>query len=217
MQVINLGANDSILSSYIAQMRDNVIQKDRKLFRTNLRRVGQIFGYEISKYLEYSEKEVETPLAVAKVRTLDSKIVLGTILRAGLPLYEGLLDYFDNAETALLAAFREYSSENEFHINAGYCATPELDGKILIFADTMLATGSSIKVAMKALECKAGLPKHIHLVCPIASAKAVEALQEALPDNVTLWVATIDPILNSHSYIVPGLGDAGDLAYGEKL
>ncbi|MCQ2181600.1 MAG: uracil phosphoribosyltransferase [Bacteroidales bacterium] len=218
MEVINLGAGNSILNAYIAQMRDKTIQKNRMLFRTNLKKVGAIFGYEISKRLSYSVKQVETPLGIAEVGTPDDKIVLGTIFRAGLPLYEGLMEVFTEADSAYLAAFREYdTSGTKLHINAGYCATPPLDGKVLIFADTMLATGSSLMVGVNAVIEKAGRPKHINLVCPIASARAVENLQGKLGDDFTLWVATIDPILNDNLYIVPGLGDAGDLAFGPKL
>lgn len=218
MELINLGATDSIMNYYISLLRDKDIQKDRRFFRTNLKRLGAIFGYEISKTLQYSGKDVETPLGVANVRTPDNGIVLGTIFRAGLPLYEGLMEVFDNADSAYLAAFREYDSTSaKLHINSGYCAAPSLEGKTLIFADTMLATGSSLMVGINAVIEKAGKPDHIHLVCPIASAKAVENLSAKLGDEFTLWVATVDPILNENFYIVPGLGDAGDLSYGPKL
>ena len=217
MQVINLGAADSILNSFVSQMRDKKVQKDRMRFRTNLKRVGQIFGYELSKKLSYSEKEVTTPLATAQMRTYDDQIVVATILRAGLPLHDGILEYFDNAENAFVAAYRKYDSEGEFHIHTEYCTCPDLTGKTVILADTMLATGSSIEVAVEALKKEGGEPAHIHLVCPISSAQAVENLKKKMPENVTLWVAAIDPELTNHSYIVPGLGDAGDLAFGEKL
>lgn len=217
MKVINLGEKNSILNSFIAQMRDKDIQKDRMRFRKNLHRVGEIFGYELSKELNYEVMDVTTPLATAKVSLPQDKVVIATIMRAGLPLHEGVLDFFDNAENAFIAAYRKYDSETEFHIHTEYCACPELKGKTVILADTMLATGSSIEVAIEVLRKEAGEPAHIHLVCPIASVKAVENLKKSMPDNVTLWVATIDPELNSHSYIIPGLGDAGDLAFGEKL
>lgn len=217
MQVINLGAADSILNSFVSQMRDKKVQKDRMRFRTNLKRVGQIFGYELSKKLSYSEKEVTTPLATAQMRTYDDQIVVATILRAGLPLHDGILEYFDNAENAFVAAYRKYDSEGEFHIHTEYCTCPDLTGKTVILADTMLATGSSIEVAVEVLKKEGGEPAHIHLVCPISSAQAVENLKKKMPENVTLWVAAIDPELTNHSYIVPGLGDAGDLAFGEKL
>jgi len=217
MKVINLGESNSILNAYIAQMRDKSIQKDRLLFRTNLRRVGQIFAYEVSKVLDYTPKDVITPLGVANVQTPDNPLVVATILRAGLPLHEGILSYFDKAESAFIAAYRKYDKGDDFHINIEYCTSPRLDGKTLILADTMLATGASIEVTFNRL-AEDGEPVHTHLVCPIASVFAVEYLQKHLPkDKVTLWTAALDEELTSHSYIVPGLGDAGDLAYGEKL
>ncbi len=216
MKVINLGETNSVLNTYIAQMRDKSIQKDRLRFRTNLRRVGNIFGYELSKTLNYSVKNVRTPLGEAAVSTYDNKVVVSTILRAGLPLHQGILDYFDDAENAFIAAYRKYDKGDDFHINIEYCTAPSLEGKTLILADTMLATGASIVVTYNRL-CEEGVPEHTHLVCPIASVFAVEYLQKHLPDSVTLWTAGLDEELTSHSYIVPGLGDAGDLAFGEKL
>lgn len=216
MKVINLGENNSILNSFVAQMRDKVIQKDSMRFRKNLERLGNIFAYEISQTLNHSPKEVVTPLGIANVNTYDDQIVVSTILRAGLPLHEGILNYFDNAQNAFVAAYRKYDKGEDFHINIEYCSTPDLTGKVLILADTMLATGASLEIAYKRL-CEEGEPAHTHLVCPVASAYAIEYLQKHLPaDKVTLWVATIDEELTSHSYIVPGLGDAGDLAYGTK-
>ena len=216
MKVINLGEKNSILNSFVAQMRDKVIQKDSMRFRKNLERLGNIFAYEISQTLNHSPKEVVTPLGIANVNTYDDQIVVSTILRAGLPLHEGILNYFDNAQNAFVAAYRKYDKGEDFHINIEYCSTPDLTGKVLILADTMLATGASLEIAYKRL-CEEGEPAHTHLVCPVASAYAIEYLQKHLPaDKVTLWVATIDEELTSHSYIVPGLGDAGDLAYGTK-
>ncbi len=216
MKVINLGEKNSILNKFVAQMRDKSVQKDSLRFRRNLERLGEIFAYEISHQLEYSAKDIVTPLGIASVPTPDSKVVVGTILRAGLPLHQGILNYFDDAQNAFVTAYRKYHKGEEFHIKIEYCSTPDLTDKVLILADTMLATGSSLDVAYKRL-CEEGEPAHTHLVCPIASAYAVEYLQKNLPeDKVTLWVATIDEELTSHSYIVPGLGDAGDLAYGIK-
>ena len=216
MKVINLGENNSILNKFVAQMRDKTIQKDSMRFRKNLERLGQIFAYEISKTLKYSEKPFVTPLGIANIGTHDDSIVVATILRAGLPLHEGILSYFDDAQNAFVAAYRKYDKGEEFHINIEYASTPDLTGKTLILADTMLATGASLEIAYKKL-CEEGEPEHTHLVCPISSAYAVEYLQKNMPsDKVTLWVAAIDEELTSHSYIVPGLGDAGDLAYGEK-
>ena len=217
MKINNLGAQDSVLNAFIAEMRDRTIQKDRLRFRTNLKRLGEIFGYEISKSLSYKPIEVETPLATASVRVPDEKIVCATILRAGLPLHEGVLEFFDGAENAFVAAYRKYDNEGEFHIHTEYCTCPDLNGKTLILADTMLATGSSIEVAYEVLCREGGIPTSVHLVCPISSAQAIENLKKKMPDNVTLWVAAVDPELTNHSYIVPGLGDAGDLAFGEKL
>lgn len=216
MKVINLGENNTILNYFISQLRDKNIQKDRMKFRTNLERVGEIFAYEISKTLQYSVKKVVTPLGIADVPTPDSKIVAATILRAGLPLHKGILNFFDNAENAFIAAYRKYDRGNSFHINIEYCSTPELDGKVLILADTMLATGASIEIVYKRL-IENGTPASTHLVCPIASADAVEHLQKTMDSAINLWVAAIDEELTVHSYIVPGLGDAGDLAFGEKI
>ena len=216
MKVINLGEKNSILNKFIAQMRDKDVQKDSMRFRRNLERLGEIFAYEISQTMENSPKEVVTPLGIASVPTYDEKVVVATILRAGLPLHQGILNYFDDAQNAFVAAYRKYDKGEDFHIQIEYASTPDLTGKTLILADTMLATGASLEIAYKRL-CEDGEPFHTHLVCPIASAYAVEYLQKHLPeDGVTLWVATIDEELTSHSYIVPGLGDAGDLAYGVK-
>ena len=217
MKVVNLGENPSVLNNFIAEMRDATIQKDRLRFRTNLERVGEIFAYELSKELTYTEKDVVTPLGIARVATCDTPLVISTILRAGLPLQKGVFNFFDHAETAFLAAFRKYGAGDYFEIRADYCTTPSLEGKTLILADTMLATGSSIEVAIDKLRQEGGEPIAIHLVCPIASTYAVDHLSKIFGDEVTLWVAAIDEELTSHSYIVPGLGDAGDLAFGDKL
>ena len=217
MKVYNIGENNSVLNTYLAEMRDARIQKDSLRFRTNLQRVGHIFGYEISKTLDYSVKDVKTPLGIAKVATHDTPLVISTILRAGLPLQGGIFEVFDHAETAFLAAFRKYGKGDYFEIRADYCTCPSLEGKTLILADTMLATGSSIEVGIQKLLEEGGQPAHIHLVCPISSRFAVDHLSKIYDDRFTLWVAAIDEELTSHSYIVPGLGDAGDLAFGGKL
>lgn len=216
MTVINLGEHNSVLNSFMAQMRDKTIQKDSMRFRRNLERLGEIFAYEISKTLNYSAKQVTTPLGIANVQTYDDQLVIGTILRAGLPLHQGILNYFDNAQNAFVAAYRKYDKGDSFHIKIEYASTPDLEGKVLILADTMLATGASLEIAYNRL-CEDGEPAHTHLVCPVSSMEAVEHLKKSLPgDKVTLWVAAIDEELTSHSYIVPGLGDAGDLAFGDK-
>ena len=217
MKVVNLGESPSVLNNFIAEMRDATIQKDSLRFRTNLERVGQVFAYELSKVLTFSEKDVVTPLGTARVATSDTPLVIATIIRAGLPLQKGIFDFFDHAETAFLAAFRKYGAGDYFKIRADYCTTPSLEGKTLILADTMLATGSSIEIAIEKLKEEGGEPIAIHLVCPIASTYAVDNLAKRFGDEVTLWVAAIDEELTSHSYIVPGLGDAGDLAFGGKL
>ncbi len=216
MKVINLGERNSILNKFVAQMRDKDVQKDSMRFRRNLERLGEIFAYEISKQMDNSPKDVVTPLGIASIPTYDEKVVVATILRAGLPLHQGILNYFDDAQNAFVAAYRKYDKGEDFHIQIEYASTPDLEGKTLILADTMLATGASLEIAYKRL-CEEGKPFHTHLVCPISSAYAVEYLQKNMPEEgVTLWVAAIDEELTSHSYIVPGLGDAGDLAYGVK-
>lgn len=218
MKVINLGESNSVLNQFISEMRDVHIQNDSMRFRRNLERTGEIFAYEISKKLNYSIKDVETPLGVAKCSTCDDNIVIGTILRAGLPLHNGILNFFDKAQNAFVAAYRKYDKEGNFEIRTEYASTPSLENKILILADTMLATGSSLQVVYEKLCSDFGKPVHTHFVCPISSHYAVEHIKKHLRgENITLWVAAIDEELTSHSYIVPGLGDAGDLAYGCKL
>lgn len=216
MKVINLGDSNTILNTFVSQIRDREIQKDSMRFRRNLERLGEIFAYEISKTLEYTEKPVTTPLGIANISTFDDKIVVATILRAGLPLHRGIINYFDDVQNAFVAAYRKYDKGEGFHINIEYASSPDLEGKTLIIADTMLATGASLEIAYNKL-CENGQPKHTHIVCPIASAYAVEYLQKNIDgEKATLWVAAIDEELTSKSYIVPGLGDAGDLAYGIK-
>ena len=217
MKVVNLGENNSVLNNFIAEIRDVRIQKDRLRFRTNMERVGAIFAYEISKSLSYSDKEVTTPLGVAKVSTTDTTLVLAAILRAGLPLQEGFLNVFDHAESAFLATFRKSGKGDYFKVHADYCTCPSLEGKTLILVDPLLATGASMEVTLQKLQEEGGTPNHIHMVCPIASRYAVDQLSQKLDNNYTLWVAAIDEELTSHNYIIPGMGDAGDLAFGEKL
>lgn len=218
MKVINLGENSSVLNSIVAKLRDKEFQKDNTLFRENLRNLGRIFGYELSKSLPSKQISVTTQLGVADINVPDAKIVVATILRAGLPLHDGVMSCFDGAEAAFITAYRQYDENKNILVYTGYCATPELDGKTVILADTMLATGSSLLDGLKVLKAKGGEPACLHLVCPMACAPAVERLKKEFPgDNVTLWVATIDSELNANSYIVPGLGDAGDLSFGPKL
>jgi uracil phosphoribosyltransferase len=217
MKVVNLGENNSVLNNFIAEIRDVRIQKDRLRFRANMERVGALFAYEISKTLSYSEKEVTTPLGVAKVSTSDTTLVLAAILRAGLPLQQGFLNVFDHAESAFLATFRKSGKGDYFKVHADYCTCPSLEGKTLILVDPLLATGASMEVTLQKLEEEGGKANHIHMVCPIASRYAVDQLGQKLDSNYTLWVAAIDEELTSHNYIIPGMGDAGDLAFGEKL
>ena len=217
MKVINLGTSNSVLNKFIAELRDRTIQKDSMRFRRNLERLGEIFAYEISKTLQYKTKEVETPLGIAECSLSDQPIVLSTILRAGLPLHQGLLNYFDGAENAFIAAYRKYSKENRFKIQLEYATSANTEDKVLVIADTMLATGASLVLAYRKL-IENGEPAHTHIVCAIASAAGIDYLSKNLPHKrVTLWVGAIDEELTNKSYIIPGLGDAGDLAYGKKI
>ena len=217
MKVINLGESNSILNRYVAELRDKEIQKDSLRFRRNLERIGEIFAYEISKTLDYSTKEVTTPLGIAECSTPDNKIVISTVLRAGLPLHDGVLNYFDNAQNAFISAYRKYGKDNKFTIQIEYVSSPSIEDKILILTDTMLATGSSMVLAYNKM-CEHGEPAHTHIICPIASEISLGYLSKHLPHKkVTLWVAAVDEELTNKSYIVPGIGDAGDLAFGTKL
>jgi uracil phosphoribosyltransferase len=217
MEIINLGEQNSVFNQFIAEIRDVNIQKDSLRFRKNIERIGEIFAYEVSKRLSYTTKNVTTPLGVAPVNVPESFPVLATILRAGLPLHQGLLSYFDKSGNAFISAYRKYIGQKDFVIEFEYMASPSLDGKVVILSDPMLATGSSLEISYSAL-LKKGTPKHVHLVSIIASKHGVDYVKEKLPsENCTLWVGAIDNDLNYKSYIVPGLGDAGDLAYGEKL
>ncbi len=216
MKVINLSAHHSLLNQYLKEIRSVDIQGDSMRFRRNLERMGEIAAYELSKTLSYHTEAITTPLAQTEVSTIAEPIVIATILRAGLPFHQGFLSYFDGAENAFVSAYRVYSSETEFTIHTEYIASPDLTGKTVIICDPMLATGSSMEVAYNALLAK-GKPAHVHLASVIATDQAIDFLQPRMPEDVTLWTIAIDPILNEHKYIVPGLGDAGDLAFGEKL
>ncbi len=216
MKVINLSAHNSLLNQYLKEIRSVDIQGDSMRFRRNLERMGEIAAYELSKTLGYHTETITTPLAQTSVDTIAEPIVIATILRAGLPFHQGFLSYFDGAENAFVSAYRVYSSESEFTIHTEYIASPDLTGKTVIICDPMLATGSSMEVAYNALLAK-GKPAHVHLASVIATDQAIDFLQPRMPEDVTLWTIAVDPILNEHKYIVPGLGDAGDLAFGEKL
>ncbi len=216
MKIINLGETHSLLNPCLAQIRDKAVQKDSLRFRRNLERIGEIFAYEISKKLNYMQIEVETPLGIAQEQVVADQLVLATILRAGLPVHQGLLNFFDNAQNAFVAAYRKYGKGNECDLLIEYQSTPPLDGKTLIIADAMLASGASMILTYQSL-VENGEPAHTHIVCPVASRDGVENLSKNLPHKrVTLWVGAIDEELTNHSFIVPGLGDAGDLAYGSK-
>ncbi len=217
MNTIHLIEENSLLSRFVAEMRCVSRQKDPMRFRQNIQRVGEIMAYEISKTLDYKMVDVQTPLGVASCAEVEDKVVLGTILRAGLSFHHGFLSYFDSAENAFVSAYRKHKDRLNFDIFIEYIASPCLDDKTLILVDPMLATGGSMELAYKALLTK-GTPKEVHLVSIIASREAVEYLEKRYPEaNIHLWVAAIDEELNEMAYIIPGLGDAGDLAYGTKL
>ena len=201
----------------MSEIRDKELQLDRMRFRTNVRRLGQIMAYEISKTLKYNTVGVETPLGVKQCNVLNDRVVLSSILRAGLPFHEGFLSYFDGAENAFVSAYRKYfPNTDDFVVHIEYIASPRLDDKTLLIVDPMLATGSSMELAYQALATK-GHPAHIHVASVVATPQAIEVVRQRLPENqTTLWTCDIDEELNAHSYIVPGLGDCGDLLYGEK-
>lgn len=216
MEVINFDNTPSLMSRLMLEMRDVDIQKDPLRFRRNLERAGQIMAYEISKTLNYDTVDVATPLDTAKCHTIADKVVLATIFRAGLPFHQGFLSYFDYAENAFVSAYRKYKEKENFDVLIEYLASPCLDGKTLIICDPMLATGVSMDLSYRALITK-GMPAKIHVASVIASQQAVDYIARNLPaDRTTLWLGAIDDSINAHSYIVPGLGDAGDLAFGVK-
>jgi uracil phosphoribosyltransferase len=215
--VINLGENSSLLNQFIAELRDVNIQGDSLRFRRNLERIGEIFAYEISKTMPFSTKEIQTPLGIAKANLPTPPPVIASILRAGLPLHNGLLNYFDGAENAFISAARVYNPDGTFRIQFDNLSSPSIDKKHLILVDPMLATGSSMVLALNAL-LERGTPEHVHIVSVIASEDGVRYTRENTdPKMVTIWTGAIDPELTPKKYIVPGLGDAGDLAYGKKL
>jgi uracil phosphoribosyltransferase len=216
MLIHNLSRSNSIFNQYLAEIRDENIQKDPLRFRRNLQRLGEIFAYEISKTLEYQIENVRTPLGTAQVPKLKQQPVLATILRAGLPVQQGLLNIFDHAENAFISAYRKYDEMGKFHIEFEYLSSPNVQDKVLIISDPMLASGSSMVIGYEAM-LKKGYPSYVHLVAIIASRQGIDYVTEKITDkNVTLWVGAVDHAMNSKSYIIPGLGDAGDLAFGEK-
>ena len=218
MKVINLSEHRSVLNNFLREIRDVDIQKDRLRFRRNIERIGEVMAIELSKELDYISTDIQTPLAKTTVDTIHDPLVLATILRAGLPLHQGFLNIFDHAENAFLSAYRREGKDGELEIVAEYMAAPSIEGKTLIVVDPMLATGMSMEVGYLAL-LKHGTPRHTHLCCTIATPQAIDSVRKALNDrdDVTLWCAAIDPVLYEKKYIVPGLGDAGDLCYGIKI
>ena len=216
METINLGKQNSIFNHFIREIRDVNIQNDRMRFRRNIERIGEIFSYEISKGMEYKNTEISTPLGISTESLMKEKPVLATILRAGLPLHQGFLNYFDSSDNCFISAYRKHKKGGDFEVKIEYMSSPDLEGKTVILCDPMLASGSSMILAMEAILSKAE-PKHIHIVAIIASAEGVDYVKENIPmQNCTLWLGAEDVEMTAQSYIVPGLGDAGDLAFGEK-
>ena len=213
--IINFQDSNSIYNTFLSQLRDKKVQLDSMRFRRNLERLGEITAMEISKTLNYSDKDISTPLGVSNMNLIDEPIVLATILRAGLPLHQGLLNYFDQAENCFISAYRKHTSPDEFDVEIEYMSSPDLEGKTILLNDPMLASGRSMVLAYKAL-LQRGTPKKIHVVSVIASQQGVDLVLNNLPSNSTIWVGAIDPEMTKESYIVPGLGDAGDLAFGSK-
>ncbi|MFR9165757.1 MAG: uracil phosphoribosyltransferase [Dysgonomonas sp.] len=216
MEIINLSEQNSLLNNFVSEIRDVNIQTDRLRFRRNLERIGEVMAYEISKTLSYKQVETQTPLGQSTANCVEDPVVLGTILRAGLGFHHGFLNYFDKAENAFVSAYRKYKENHQsFHVHIEYIASPLLNNKTLIITDPMLATGESMELSYRALLTK-GQPAKVHIATIIASQYAVDYCKEHISE-ATLWAAAIDPELNEQAYIVPGLGDAGDLAYGEKF
>ena len=213
--VYNVSENASILNVFLSEIRNVDIQLDPMRFRRNMERIAEVMAYELSKKFNYALTDVQTPLGNAEIYLPDEKPVLATILRAGLSMHQGLLNYFDRSESAFVSAYREHINENEFEIKVDYLASPKIDNKVLIISDPMLATGNSMINVFKAL-LQQGNPKKVIIVTAIATPSAIEFVKKQLPASSEIWVAAIDAELTAQSYIVPGLGDAGDLAYGEK-
>jgi uracil phosphoribosyltransferase len=217
MKTIHLGKQNSIFNHFIREIRDVKIQNDAMRFRRNIERIGEIFAYEISKEMEYKSKDITTPLGISTESLMTEKPVLATILRAGLPLHQGFLNYFDSSDNCFISAYRKHKKSGDFEVKIEYMSSPNLDDETIILCDPMLASGSSMILAIEAIMSK-GNPKHIHIVAIIASAEGVDYVKENIPmQNCTLWLGEEDAEMTAQSYIVPGLGDAGDLAFGEKI
>ena len=213
-----LDRENTIFNRFIAQMRDVNVQGDSMRFRRNLERAGEVMAYEISKTLHYTKHVVETPLGEAEVSLPDDQLVIATILRAGIPFHQGFLNYFDDAENAFVSAYRKSTKDGKFTVKVEYISCGDLEGKVLLLVDPMLATGSSLVLAYKALCEKGGTPKYTHVAAVIASEQGIDYVQKNMPrKTTTVWAAAVDEELTSRCYIVPGIGDAGDLAYGEKV
>lgn len=213
-----LNSQNTVLNKFVAEIRDKSIQKDSMRFRRNLERIGEVMAYEISKTFEYAVKVVETPLGEASVAMISDQVVIATILRAGLPFHQGFLNYFDDAENAFVSAYRKSTKDGKFTVKVEYISCGDLEGKVLLLVDPMLATGSSLVLAYKALCEKGGTPKYTHVAAVIASEQGIDYVQKNMPrKTTTVWAAAVDEELTSRCYIVPGIGDAGDLAYGEKV
>ena len=215
MKIFNFSEYSSLYNKFLSELRDAQIQKDSMRFRKNLERIGEISAYEISKELDHQSLTTNTPLGVSQTNVPKDNLVLATILRAGLPLHTGLLNYFDHAENCFISAYRKHSSANDFEVEIEYLASPNIQGKVVLLSDTMLASGQSMVLAYKAL-LKRGTPAKVHIVSVIGSQQGIDLVSENLPENTNLWIGGVDPKMTTQSYIVPGLGDAGDLAFGEK-
>ena len=218
MDVINFSEQASVINQYMAELRDKKYQQNRLLFRNNIKRVGQMMAFELSKTLTYKPKTVTTPLGTLDIPVPHDELVLATVLRAGLPFHEGFLEVFDHAENAFVSAYRMYTNREhtEVGVHTEYMASPSVKNKTLLIVDPMLATGGSMAASIEALQ-KTGKPRKIHVCCVIATPEGIEVVKEALPEDSTIWCAAIDPGMNAQKYIVPGFGDCGDLCYGEKL
>ncbi len=218
MELHILSQQNTVLNKFIAQIRDREVQTDSMRFRRNMERIGEITAYELSKELNYTPRTVETPLGEAVVQQIDDRIVIATILRAGLPFHQGFLNYFDDAQNAFVSAYRKSTKDGKFTVKVEYISCVDLEGKTLLLVDPMLATGSSLVLAYNALCERGGTPAHTHVASVIASEQGVDYVMKNMPrQTTTVWVAAVDEELTSRSYIVPGIGDAGDLAYGEKI
>ena len=215
MEVYNFSEHNTIYNDFLSQLRNVKVQNDRMRFRRNLERIGEITAYEISKVMNFKKEQVVTPLGTSQMNVSNELPVLATILRAGLPLHQGLLNYFDDADNCFISAYRKHTSKDEFDVEIEYMSSPGLNNRTVILNDPMLASGRSMVLAYKAL-LQRGTPSKIHVVSIIASKQGVDLLKENLPKNTTIWVGAVDDELNSQSYIIPGLGDAGDLAFGSK-